>query len=135
MLKKSEEGYRTLIETIPHGISDIDTSGVITVGNDAYYRLMGYEEGEIIGRAIWDLIEFETASGKEELQEYLKLLVTDQPLPTPYLQKNRRKDGKVIDVQVDWNYKRDDRGLVTGFISVSPHFPSIHSILYCHNAI
>lgn len=117
-LRESEEIYRILVKTIPHGIQEIDESGVIIFGNEAYYRLIGYEEGEIIGRAIWDFIEFETASMKEELQEYLKQLVKDQPLPAPYMQKNRRKDGKVIDVQVDWEYKRDKQGLVTGFISV-----------------
>jgi PAS domain S-box-containing protein len=117
-LRESERGYRILVETIPHGIQEIDTSGVITFANDAYYGLMGYEKGELSGKAIWDLIEFETASGKEELQEYLRLLVKDQPSPTPYFQKNRKKDGKVIDAHVDWNYKRNEQGLVTGFISV-----------------
>jgi PAS domain S-box-containing protein len=117
-LKQSEEVYRILVKTIPHGIQEVDASGVISFGNEAYHRLMGYEEGELIGRAIWDFIEFEPASGKEELQRYLKLLVKDQPLPTPYTQKNRRKDEKVIDVQVDWNYKTDEQGFATGFISV-----------------
>lgn len=117
-LQESEDRYRTLVETIPYGIQEIDTSGVITLGNDAYFRLMGYEKGELLGKAIWELIEFETGSGKEELQEYLNLLVKDQPSRTPFFQRNRKKDGKVIDTQVDWNYKRNEQGLVTGFISV-----------------
>jgi PAS domain S-box-containing protein len=117
-LRESERGYRIFAETIPHGIQEIDTSGVITFANDAYYSLMGYENDELLGKAIWDLIEFETASGKEELQEYLRLLIKDQPSPTPYFQKHWKTDGKVIEAQVDWNYKRNEQGLVTGFISV-----------------
>jgi PAS domain S-box-containing protein len=117
-LRKSEKVYRILVETIPHGIQEIDTSGFITFANDAYCRLLGYEEEELIGKAIWDFIEFETASEKEGLKEYLKLLIKDQPSSIPYFQKNRKKDGEVIDVQVDWNYKRNEQGLVTGFISV-----------------
>ena len=88
-LQKSEERYRILVKTIPHGIQEIDTSGTITFGSDAYCRLMGYEEEELLGKTIWDFIEFETASGKEELQAYLKLLVRDQPSPAPYFQRKR----------------------------------------------
>jgi len=42
----------------------------------------------------------------------------DQPIPTPYFEKNRTKEGRIIDVQVDWNYMRDIKGHVVGFISV-----------------
>jgi PAS domain S-box-containing protein len=52
------------------------------------------------------------------LCDYLKTLVKDQPTPTPYFEKNRTKEGRIIDVQVDWNYKRDKKGHVVGFISV-----------------
>ena len=117
-LRKSEERYRILVKTIVHGIQEIDTLGTITFVSDAYCRLMGYEEGDLLGKTIWDFIEFETASKKEELQKYLELLVKNQPFPTPYFQRNRRKDGRVIHIQVDWNYKRNSQGLVTGFISV-----------------
>ncbi|MBW1856571.1 MAG: PAS domain-containing protein [Deltaproteobacteria bacterium] len=36
LLRKNEERYNTLLETIPHGIQEIDTSGIITFVNKAY---------------------------------------------------------------------------------------------------
>ena len=51
-LRKSEKHYRILIETIPHGIQEIDTSGTLTFVNDAYCRLMGYQEREVLGKTI-----------------------------------------------------------------------------------
>ena len=52
------------------------------------------------------------------MRDYLKKLLKDQPTPTPFIEKNRTKEGRIIDVQVDWNYKRDNKGRVVGFISV-----------------
>jgi PAS domain S-box-containing protein len=67
-LRESEQEYRTLVETIPHGIQEIDTSGVITFGNAAYAAMMGYERPEIIGKHIWDLLADD--SQKEVLKPY-----------------------------------------------------------------
>ncbi len=115
-LRESEEKYRTLIDTIPHGIQEIDTSGVIVFANTAYLRMLGRERDEILGKYIWDLLADD--SQKEELRSYLKQLVESHPARTPYFQQNLTKDGRVIDVQVGWNYKRDEKGAVIGFISV-----------------
>ncbi len=115
-LRKNEERFRCLVETIPHGIEDIDTSGIITYANSAHRRQYEYGEGEFIGKSILDFVA--TNSEREKLCDYLKYLVKEMPPPIPYFGKKRTKSGKVIDVQVDWNYKRDDQGQVTGFTSV-----------------
>jgi PAS domain S-box-containing protein len=46
------------------------------------------------------------------------MLVKDQPLPTPYYQKILTKNGKERDIEVTWNYLRDTKGGVVGFLSV-----------------
>ena len=116
LLNKSEEYYQTLLDTIPHGIQEIDTSGSIIFVNKAYNRIFGYEEGEAIGKSMLDKLIHDLE--REKLRDYLKTLVKDQPPPIPYFEKNRTKEGRIIDVQVDWNYKRDEKGRVIGFISV-----------------
>ena len=115
-LRKSEEEYRTLVETIPHGIQEIDTSGMITFCNAAYHKMLGYEREEVLGKYIWDLLAHDLE--KDQLRPYLKELVESQPPCTPYFQTNLTKHGKPIHVQVDWNYKRNETGAVAGFISV-----------------
>ena len=115
-LTQSEQRFKTLIETIPHGVQENDTKGIITFSNPAHSKMHGYKEEELVGKAIWDMLALEEKH--EELHQYLEMLVREQPLPTPYITQDRTKDGRVIDVQVDWNYKRDKEGKVTGFISV-----------------
>jgi two-component system sensor histidine kinase DctS len=114
--QRSEERFRMLIDTIPYGVQENDPSGLITFSNPSYQRSLGYSADELRGKAIWEMLESETE--KPSLREYLAYLVEEQPQPTPYITRNRTRDGRVIDVQVDWNYKRDKQGRVVGFVSV-----------------
>ena len=115
-LRASEERYRTLVETVPHGIEEIDASGIILVANAAHHKQYDYADGALIGMSILDLVP--TDSEREELRHYLSVLVTEQPPPTPYVGRRRTKQGKIIDAKVAWNYRRDAQGQVTGFTSV-----------------
>jgi diguanylate cyclase (GGDEF)-like protein/PAS domain S-box-containing protein len=115
-LKESEIRYRNLVESSPHGIQEIDTNGIIIYTNPAYREMLGYTEEELVGKSVLDLLE--PASIQDELRQYLSFLVKEQPQPTIYVQKNRTKDGRIIDQEVAWNYKRDGAKNLIGFISV-----------------
>ncbi len=115
-LRESEERYRTRIETTPHPILELDDSGIITFANSAYHRMSGYDKGELNGKPGWKVIAPE--SEQKHFKDYLEMLVKEQPEPTPWFGKVLRKDGRVTDVKTDWNYKQDEQGRVTGFISV-----------------
>jgi PAS domain S-box-containing protein len=115
-LKEIEERYHTLVETIPHGIQEMDASGIITFSNSAHDRLLGYRRGELIGKSVFDLEKSEAA--RAERRKHMQMLIQKQPPPSPWYGKDQTKDGNLIDIQVDWNYKRDRRGRVIGFISV-----------------
>ncbi|MCZ6643147.1 MAG: ATP-binding protein, partial [Gammaproteobacteria bacterium] len=110
------EHYRNLLETIPHGIEEIDTSGTIVLANTAHHRQYEYPEGELVGSSIFD--HAANSSEREELREHLKHLVREQPTPTPYVGKKRTRNGKILDVEIDWNYQRDNEGRLTGFTSI-----------------
>ncbi len=115
-LRESEARFRALVETVPLGIQECDLLGVITFANGVYHRMNGYAPGELIGKRVWDLLASEAE--KTSLRLYFRHLVALQPVPTPYMAVNRAKDGRTFDVQVDWNYKRDTDGCLTGFIAV-----------------
>jgi PAS domain S-box-containing protein len=115
-LRKEKEGYRTLFNSLLFGIQEIDTKGKILYANAADHKIHGYDDGELIGKSIHDF--FQTDTERQELAEYLKYLVQEQPDPTPWFSTDRKKDGTVIDVRIDWNYKRDKNGEITGFISL-----------------
>ncbi|MCC6502435.1 MAG: PAS domain S-box protein [Deltaproteobacteria bacterium] len=115
-LSASEARYRSLVNTIQHGIEECDTSGVITFSNPSMARMYIYETAELVGSNIWD--HHASAEEGEALKSFLKKIVVERPAPTPYFCKVRTKDNRVIDVKVDWNYKYDETGALTGFISV-----------------
>ena len=115
-LKAREKRFATVIDTIPHGIQENSLDGTITFSNRAHHRILGYEEGELIGKSITEFIVDQNE--KEYLPQLLRDLAEHQPSPEPYYSKNRTKDGRIIDVQVDWNYQRDADGKVVGFTSV-----------------
>ena len=105
-----------LFDTLPRGIQENDTQGRITYSNSAHHRILGYADGELVGRYIWD---FECSEEKQrELEVYFKYLLEQQSLPEPFITLVRRKDGRLVDLQVDWDYKRDSRNNIIGFISV-----------------
>lgn len=108
--------YRALLEALPHGVQRNDLSGTITYSNAAHARMHGYEEGELLGKKIWDLLASD--SERRRLREFLARLVAGQPDPEPYFATDRTKQGGTIDVQVDWVYDRDAAGRLIGFTSV-----------------
>jgi PAS domain S-box-containing protein len=115
-LRAGEARIRGIVETIPHGIQESDLHGVIMYSNRAHTQMLGYANGELIGRTLWSL----GASPAEQnaLREYFQSLAEQQPAPAPYHGVDVTKDGRRIDVQVDWDYLRDAQGRLTGFISI-----------------
>ena len=116
LLRDSEARYRTLVETIPHGIQENDNDGIIIFSNQGHARILGYEVDELVGKAIWDFHESEEK--REELRQYFKMLVEEQPPPVPYFSTCLTKDGRAIELDIEWNYKYDAQGDLQGFISI-----------------
>ncbi len=116
-LQKTKESYNCLIETITFGIEDIDLSGNILFANSAQHQQYECEEGELIGK---NILEFLPSDEKRNsLRDYLKFLVKEQPPPTSYVGQKKTKKGRVIEVEVAWNYRRDNQGQVVGFTFVN----------------
>ena len=106
-VKQTANHLGLIIETVPHGIEEIDLSGIITLANSALHRLYEYGKGELIGKSVLEIVPSD--SERESLRDYLKILVNEQPLPVPYYGQKKTKKGRIVDVKVDWNYKRDNQ--------------------------
>ena len=100
----------------PHGVQENDCEGIITYSNRAHHQILGYEFGELLGKKIWDVQP--SAAQQESLKNYFIHIVKEQPPPAPFQTKCRRKDGGLVDLQIDWNYTRDVDGVLNGFISI-----------------
>ena len=105
-----------LLAAIPHGIQETNLDGVITYSNPKHHEMLGYAPGELVGMSVFDLIH--TSNDKNNAKEHLKHLIAEQPEPTPYDTVSRCKDGNSLSTQVDWSYLRDDKGKLTGIISL-----------------
>jgi PAS domain S-box-containing protein len=55
-VKRSEAGYRVVVETASDAVISIDESGVIILANPATKRVFGYEPAELIGRPLTSLM-------------------------------------------------------------------------------
>jgi diguanylate cyclase (GGDEF)-like protein/PAS domain S-box-containing protein len=112
----SESRFHTLVDLLPCGVQENDPTGRITFANPALERLHGQSKESVVGRFIWDFLVDDAE--RESLRDYLQVLVRNQPPPTPYFAKNCCTDGRLIDVQVDWTYRRAAHGELQGFIAI-----------------
>lgn len=115
-LKTREEMYRTLVDTMPHGIHESNAKGVITFANPGFHLMYGYEDGEMIGKSVLDLAPSEKE--RAERAALLEKLIMEKATPETWSGQYRTNDGRLIDVQVDSDFKRDGNGNILGFIAV-----------------
>ncbi len=112
----SEGQYRKFLDIIPVPVQEIDLNGIIIYANPAYHYMLGYSENELVGKPVYDLIPYPAII--EDLKNFISALREKMPEPEPWHDINVTRNGTIIDVTVYWNYKRDEYGQITGFISM-----------------
>ncbi len=115
-VRQNEVRLRRLLETIPYGVQENDIEGTITFSNSAHAAMLGYDQGDLIGKKVWDLEA--TDKRRRKMRKAVELLVEKQPPPTPYFSEYLTKDGRKIDVRIDWTYIRSQTGHLLGFSSI-----------------
>ena len=115
-LRESERRLGNLVETIPHGIQEVDPSGVITYANSAYAKIYGCSTSDLLGKSMFDMTAEDDE--RQKLKAHFDFIIEKQPRPSPWFSKDSTQDDRIIDTQVDWNYKRDVQGHITGLIMV-----------------
>jgi PAS domain S-box-containing protein len=115
-IRQSEEKFRTLVNTAPFGIQLTDLNGRIVYSNPAHYKMQGYRPNELIGMHIWDLMANE--SHRAKAREYYQTIVKTRPDPAVYFNRDKTRDGREIEVKINWDYIRNEKDEVTGIISI-----------------
>jgi diguanylate cyclase (GGDEF)-like protein/PAS domain S-box-containing protein len=115
-LLKREKLYRNIVENIPYGIQEMDIHGRILFTNIADHQIRRYNHGELFGKSIIDMVN--SKAEQKALRNCLAMWVKKQPTPTPYYIDVKRKDNKIANIKVDWDYKKNVEGKVIGFFSV-----------------
>ncbi len=104
-----------LVETIPHGIAEFDARGGLTLANAACHRIMGRAEGDLKGTHLWETVA--RVSKCRNVGELIADLVHRRPEPVSHVGRITAGDSGT-DVRIDWDYKRDHSGKITGFVAV-----------------
>ncbi len=100
-LRKSEERYRSLVETMSEGLVIYDENNLSTYANDKFCQMLGYANDEIIRRPAIDFLDDDN---KKALGEQIR----------------KRRKGKREPYELDW--LRKDGKKISTVVSPSPIF-------------
>lgn len=107
---------RQTLESIPHGVLETDLDGVIVYCNSACHKILGYSNQDLVGTSLFDRVESDDE--RRLLRDLFTTSGKEQPSPSHYFTTRQQKNGRWIELQVDWNNQRDREGNLVGYISV-----------------
>jgi PAS domain S-box-containing protein len=93
--------YKAVIQNATEGFFLSDLNGNILYVNDAYCKMSGYSRAELLAMNAADLI-LKTAAEVKKFQSNTERTISDGE--SSFEIKNRRKDGRVIDLAVSYKY-------------------------------
>jgi PAS domain S-box-containing protein len=111
MLRESEERHRALVRTALDGIWWLDMQGRLVRVNDAYCRMSGYSESELLTMSLPDLEALETS---DDVAANIRKIVTKGS--ALFESRHRRKDGSTYDIEVSAQYLPDAGGRIVAFM-------------------
>jgi len=111
-LRRSEEKYRTILESIGDGYFETDLAGNFTFFNDALQRIWGYAKEELTGMNYRKYTDARTAKLLHQL--YSQTYQTGNPGKMMDYEIIR-KDGERLMLQQSFTLLKDSEGAVIGF--------------------
>jgi PAS domain S-box-containing protein len=111
-LRKSEESYRRLLETVQEGIWVIDTEAITTFVNPRMAEILGYTSDEMLGQS---LFYFMDEQGKQIAED--NIARRKQGISEQHDFEFIRKDGMRIYTRLETGPIFDDAGQYTGSIA------------------
>jgi PAS domain S-box-containing protein len=111
-LKKSEEKYRTILESIEDGYYEMDISGNLKFFNDSMCRIVGYSRDELLGMNNRQYMDKETA--EKVYQAFSRVYNTGKP-EKGFEYEIIRKDGTKRNIEVSVSLMKDPADHRIGF--------------------
>lgn len=105
-LKSSENRFKTLVETIPFGIQEVDLEGRIIRANKTLHDMFDSFDNDLEGRYIWEIPN--TDCERESLKKYFQDHISKGLPPEVWRGMNSTPAGRRIHINVHWNYIRDE---------------------------
>ena len=115
-LRESEKKFRSIVETSPDMIWDIDPRGIFRYISPVVREIMGYAPEDLIGTPITDLVREDARPAV--LKALAKHFAAVDPLP-PIVVPARDKDGRDLAIEIRSVRQVNEIGDVVGFRGVA----------------
>jgi PAS domain S-box-containing protein len=110
-IEKSEERHRVILQTAMDGFCLVDLQGHIKEVNDAYCKMSGYSEHELLAMNISDL---DAAEATAEIATHMQKIISQGE--DRFEAQHRRKDGAIFDVEISAQYHPIEGGRFVAFL-------------------
>ena len=110
-IQKSRQRHQAIIKTAMDGYWLTDIKGYLIEVNDAYCKLSGYSEAELLHMHISDL---EAVENPERVAQHMQRIIHEGA--DRFESRHRRKNGTVFDVEVSVQYRPDEGGQCVCFL-------------------
>ncbi|RJR29794.1 MAG: PAS domain S-box protein [Desulfobacteraceae bacterium] len=110
-VSRSEERHRAILKTAMDGFWLLDTKGHLVEVNDAYCRMSGYSEQELLAMSVSDLVAAENRAGIAAHIQKVVVQGADR-----FGTRHLRKDGSTLDVEVSVQYRPGSEGHLVVFL-------------------
>jgi PAS domain S-box-containing protein len=111
MLRVNEERHRLILRTAMDGFWFVDTQGHLLEVNEAYCRMSGYSEPELLTMSISDL---EAVENPVDTAKHIRKIISKGE--DRFESVHRRKDGSTFTVEISAQFKPIEGGRIVGFI-------------------
>lgn len=108
--KPDDARHTAIIQTAMDGYCLLDLQGRILEVNEAYCRILGYSEQELLNMSIQDLEALETREATARHIQKILMQGSDR-----FQSQQRRKDGEVVDIEVTAKYLSIEGGCLVAF--------------------
>jgi two-component system NtrC family sensor kinase len=115
-LRKSEQRYRDILETMREGYFELDLQGNYTFVNQANCRFLGYTKEDLIGKNF--RIHTTKEAAEKVIGPYRELYKTGKPIESLDLESFTKNGRKVI-YETSVSLIKDDTGRTVGFRGIS----------------
>jgi PAS domain S-box-containing protein len=111
-LRKSEEWFRSLVETTSDWVWEVDKNGRYTYASPRVYDLLGYTPEEVLGRAPF---EFMHPEEKQSMSTTFQTIIENHGVFEGLENKNLRKDGQLVILETSGIPFFSEDGVLLGY--------------------
>ncbi|MDA3865214.1 MAG: PAS domain S-box protein [Salinivirgaceae bacterium] len=134
-LKKSEQRYRTIIDTAPSGILTLTKHGVVKSSNQAFHELLGYDKTQIIGLHFTQLSGIKIGNYDEAIRAYDALIQKHRIKPFTLKWESVDHDEKIVEIKAIVFSNSDEDNVQIIVNDMTDHYKMVNKLRKLHSEL